>query len=172
LSPDGKSGSGSHVLAPSYQLLFRNIDVFFDSLLHPSGSFPFQANNKYLFLKVVTVSGLPVEEMPCLEVFDLTGRVFHSHSEENNRLMCRWNNDDGDGFFRVARHLHGDFSIVCRFGGHLADKKDKSTLIFKYQNNASFLRCSHPFAFIATGKSSPAITIDVGNEDIDDMRTP
>ena len=81
--------------------------------------------------------------------------------------MCRWNNDDGDGFFRVARHLRGDFSIVCRFGGHLADKKDKSTLIFKYQNNASFLRCSHPFAFIATGKSSSAITIDLGNEDID-----
>ena len=92
---------------------------------------------------------------------------FCSHSEENNRLTCRWNNDEGDGFFRVARHLRGDFSIVCRFGGHLADKKDKSTLIFKYQNNASFLRCSHPFAFIATGKSSSAITIDLGNEDID-----
>ena len=169
LPSDGKS-SGSNVLAPSYQLLFRNIDAFFHSHLSPSlgaATHSFLANERYSFLKVITVSGLPVEEMPCVEVFDLTGVVFHSHSEENNRLMCRWSNDDGDGFFRVAKHLHGDFSVVCRFGGRLADKKDKSTLIFKYQNNASFLQCSHPTAFVRRGKSSSAISMDLGNDDID-----
>ena len=29
----------------------------------------------------------------------------------------------------------GDFSVMCRFGGHHALTRDKTTLIFKYQNN-------------------------------------
>ena len=29
----------------------------------------------------------------------------------------------------------GDFSVMCRFGGHHAMTRDKTTLIFKYQNN-------------------------------------
>jgi hypothetical protein len=30
---------------------------------------------------------------------------------------------------------------MCRFGGHHAMTRDKSTLIFKYQNNTAFLPC-------------------------------
>ena len=49
--------------------------------------------------------------------------------------MCTWNGDYGDGFYRISQDILGDFSIICRFGGHLASTKDKSTLIFKYQNS-------------------------------------
>ena len=92
LSPDSKPGSS--LLAASYQLLFRNMDSIFShssaSSSSSHGPFPsFQLNEKYLFLKVVTVSGLPVEDMPCLEVFDLTGLVFSSHVDRNGQLMCR-----------------------------------------------------------------------------------
>ena len=38
--------------------------------------------------------------------------------------------------FLLLFHLFlGDFSVMCRFGGHHAMTRDKTTLIFKYQNN-------------------------------------
>ena len=36
--------------------------------------------------------------------------------------------------------LPGDFSVMCRFGGHHAMTRDKTTLIFKYQNNTGSYR--------------------------------
>ena len=48
---------------------------------------------------------------------------------------CAWSTEYGDGFFRVSADLVGDFSIMCRFGGGHALTRDKTTLIFKYQNS-------------------------------------
>jgi hypothetical protein len=49
--------------------------------------------------------------------------------------QCTWDDEYGDGFFRISRPILGDFALICRFGGELATNKDKSTLIFKYQNS-------------------------------------
>lgn len=48
--------------------------------------------------------------------------------------MCTWDSEYGDGYFQIDQNILGDFAIICKFGGQLANSKDKSTLIFKYQN--------------------------------------
>jgi hypothetical protein len=75
-----------------------------------------------------------LEEIPCVEVWDINGIIFSSHNGWNPDSSCTWNADYGDGFFKVSKFILGDFSVICRFGGNLANTKDKSTLIFKYQN--------------------------------------
>jgi hypothetical protein len=50
----------THSLAPSYRTLFENVDKVVD---HEG-----YANRKALHLKALTVTGLPVEDMPCIEV--------------------------------------------------------------------------------------------------------
>ncbi len=76
-----------------------------------------------------------MDEIPCVELYDLNGLVFASHTGYKHTNDCTWNSEYGDGFFRVSRDILGDFALICRFGGHLATNKDKSTLIFKYQNS-------------------------------------
>jgi len=120
------------VLSPSYQILFENVDRATDHGGRP---------NPYpLHLKCLAISGLPVDDMPCLEVWDMHGLVFNSHSGMTaSPTRCAWSTEYGDGFFRVAADLRGDFSIMCRFGGSHALTRDKTTLIFKYQNSTGFL---------------------------------
>lgn len=48
--------------------------------------------------------------------------------------MCTWDPEYGDGYFQIDQNILGDFAIICRFGGQLANTREKSTLIFKYQN--------------------------------------
>lgn len=119
-------GDPSHNLAPTYSTLFVNVDKTIDM----NGFL----NDRSAFLKTITVSGLPLEDIPCVEVWDASGILYSSHHGWKADSSCSWNTEFGDGFFKVSQHLLGDYSIVCRFGGHLANTKDKSTLIFKYQN--------------------------------------
>ena len=120
-------------LAPSYRILFENID---EAVNH--GSYP---NISTLHLKCVAISGLPVDEIPCVEIWDTTGVIFNSHSGLKSTNKCTWSSEYGDGFFRVAQDILGDFSVMCRFGGSHATTRDKTTLIFKYQNSTAFLPC-------------------------------
>ena len=113
-------------LAPSYKTLFDNVDKTVDNDGYQN-IFP-------LHLKTITIAGLPVEEIPCVEVWDLSGKVFSSHVGWKHTSMCTWDGEYGDGYFQVAQNILGDFAIICRFGGQLANTKEKSTLIFKYQN--------------------------------------
>jgi hypothetical protein len=86
------------------------------------------------------MAGLPVDEMPCLEIWETDRLVFSSHlidQDDNGKLT--WNAEYGDGYFNISEDIIGDFSIMCRFGGEFANKRDKTTLIFKYQNNTAFL---------------------------------
>jgi hypothetical protein len=124
-------GDPAHSLAPSYRNLFTNVDKIVDNDGY--------LNTEPKYLKTITVAGLPVEEIPCIEVWDLNGMIFSSHSGWNADSSCTWNADYGDGFFKISKFVLGDFSIICRFGGNLASTKDKSTLIFKYQNTTAFL---------------------------------
>ncbi len=120
-------------LAPSYRMLFDNIDKTVDTSGYP--------NRKPLHLKSIAISGLPVDEIPCVELWDMTGLVFNSHNGWKSSNKCTWSSEYGDGFFRVTQDILGDFSVMCRFGGHHAMTRDKTTLIFKYQNNTAFMPC-------------------------------
>jgi hypothetical protein len=109
-------------LAPPFRNLFINVDKIVD-------------NDGYInlepgFLKTITIAGLPVDEIPCIEVWDLNGMVFLSHDGWSADSSCTWNAEYGDGFFKISKFVLGDFSVICRFGGKLANIKDKSTLIF------------------------------------------
>jgi hypothetical protein len=114
-------------LAPSYRILFENVDKTVDT-----GGYP---NRHPVHLKCLAISGLPVDEIPCVEVWDMHGMVFNSHAGWKSTNKCTWSSEYGDGFFRVSHDILGDFSVMCRFGGHHALTRDKTTLIFKYQNN-------------------------------------
>lgn len=120
-------GDPNHALDPSYRTLFSNVD----KTVNNEG----YLNSQPLHLKTLTIAGLPVEEIPCVEVWDLSGKIFSSHVGWKHTNMCTWNAEYGDGYFRVSQNIVGDFAVICRFGGHLANTKDKSTLIFKYQNS-------------------------------------
>jgi len=124
-------GDPAHSLAPSYRNLFANVDKTVDNdgynLTEPK------------YLKTITVAGLPVEDIPCVEVADINGTIYSSHVGWHANSSCTWNAEFGDGFYKVSMNIIGDFSIICRFGGHLSNNKDRSTLIFKYQNSTAFL---------------------------------
>ena len=118
-------------LAPSYRILFENIDKAVDQ-----GGYP---NPQPMHFKCLAISGLPVDEIPCVEVWDMHGQVFVSHIQWKHTNKCTWSADYGDGFFRVSQDIYGDFSVMVRFGGNHALTRDKTTLIFKYQNSTAFL---------------------------------
>ena len=118
-------------LAPSYRILFENIDKAVDL-----GGYP---NGQPMHFKCIAISGLPVDEIPCVEVWDMAGQLFASHVQWKHTNKCTWSADYGDGFFRIASDIQGDFSVMVRFGGHHALTRDKTTLIFKYQNSTAFL---------------------------------
>ena len=118
-------------LAPSYRILFDNVDNAVNNNGFPN---PFP-----IHLKCIAISGLPVDDIPCVEVWDVEGSVYSSHVGMSNHRSCTWSPDYGDGFFRINKDIIGDFSIMCRFGGKHAATRDKTTLIFKYQNNTGFL---------------------------------
>ena len=123
-------------LAPSYRILFENVDKTVDT-----GGYP---NRHPVHLKCLAISGLPVDEIPCVEVWDMHGMVFNSHAGWKSTNKCTWSSEYGDGFFRVSHDILGDFSVMCRFGGHHALTRDKTTLIFKYQNNTGRLVTDKP----------------------------
>jgi hypothetical protein len=88
----------------------------------------------------MALSGLPVDEVPCVEVWDMSGLVFNSHSGlAHSASRCTWSAEYGDGFFKIHEDIVGDFSVMCRFGGSHALTRDKTTLIFKYQNSTGEL---------------------------------
>lgn len=112
---------------PSFAQLFTNIDT----IVH-QGRY---SNPSALFLKSIAISGLPVDELPCLEVWDCNGCLYSSHVQWRPHANCTWNGEYGDGLYIVSTSVLGDFSIMCRFGGQHAMTRDKTTVLFKYQNN-------------------------------------
>jgi len=120
-------------LAPSYRILFENMDRLVDLRLRP--------HSRPIHLKTLAVSGLPVDEIPCVEVWDLTGQVYISHQnfKVKNISDNSWSAEYGDGIFRIAADIMGDFSVMVRFGGAHATKRDKTTIIFKYHNHTGLL---------------------------------
>eukprot|EP00601_Ochromonadales_sp_CCMP2298_P012392 CAMPEP_0173263680 /NCGR_PEP_ID=MMETSP1142-20121109/27520_1 /TAXON_ID=483371 /ORGANISM="non described non described, Strain CCMP2298" /LENGTH=299 /DNA_ID=CAMNT_0014199067 /DNA_START=256 /DNA_END=1152 /DNA_ORIENTATION=- len=117
---------------PAYRTFFENIDRAVDLQAYP--------NTHPLLLRSLSISGLPVEDVPVVEVWDANGRVFCSHVGFSATPVCSWNPEYGDGAFRVCQQVLGDFAVVVRFGGAVADSRDRDMLIFKYQHCTAFLQ--------------------------------
>jgi len=114
-------------------------------------------NNKPLLLTAIALQGIPVEDKPCLDIWDAAGRhVYSSHAdlwddlvETNpwaapNDAVSQW--ADEEGFYRVNVILQGDFCLLCRFGGaHAQDAGDATKIMFRYANTTAFLAAGGPY---------------------------
>ena len=128
-------------LNPSYRILFENVDKAVEQGDYPN---PFP-----LHLKCLAISSLPVEDVPCVEVWDRRGLVFSSHAGDAPVAdRSNWSAEFGDGFFHVDSDIVGDFSVMCRFGGSHALIRDKSTLIFRYQNSTGLDICYYDVVYV------------------------
>ncbi|KAL3923123.1 MAG: hypothetical protein SGILL_001834 [Bacillariaceae sp.] len=131
----------------------------FDDILDHGGFL----NRKPLLLKAIALQGLPVEDEPCIDIWDSSKRhVFSSHPEMwredlylqhqthlfdgNNRPVSKWL--DEDGFYKVNIMLDGDFLLLCRFGGDFAQETtvhDPTKILFRYANNTGCLSGGRPY---------------------------
>jgi hypothetical protein len=115
-------------IPPSLIQFFFNFDQVLDL-----GDF---ANPKPLLLRAVALQGVPVDDKPCLDIWD---------SRQNHVFSSMWDSDsaqwaDEEGFYKVNRILEGDFCLLCRFGGiYSNDLDDPSKVLFRYANSAGFL---------------------------------
>ncbi|GAX13848.1 hypothetical protein FisN_5Lh256 [Fistulifera solaris] len=128
-------------LPASIRTFFRN----FDSTIKLKR----YMNQQPLLLRSIVMRGLPVEEKPCLNIFNAQGdHVYSSHPDLFGDISVtnpyaqqdpgHW--EEEEGFFPVNQILEGDFYLLCRFGGHYADDlSDPSKIIFRYANTTSFL---------------------------------
>lgn len=134
-------------LPPSLQLFFKQ----FDSTVELGG----YLNQKPLLLRAIALQGIPVEDKPCLDIWDSSQRhVYTSHPEimwqgvgvERPNNISQW--ADEEGFYRVNVVLEGDFLVLCRFGGDFAEDPhihDPSKILFRYSNTTGFLSGSYPY---------------------------
>ncbi len=144
-----------NLIPPSLKTLFRN----FDSLIECGGTIQ---KNK-LTLRAITLQGIPVDDMPRIDLWDDYGLVYSSHNnldeipfsnksdytvsgddtvtmnaERCIKQFLMWT--DEEGFYRINKPICSDFLLLCRFGGQYAhDTRDPTKVIFRYANNASFL---------------------------------
>ena len=118
----------SQHIPPSLIQFFRNFDELMDL-----GDF---ANPKPLLLRAVALQGVPVDDKPCLDIWD--SHQNHVYSSLSNQDSAQW--ADEEGFYKVNRILEGDFCLLCRFGGVYAnDLGDPSKVLFRYANSTGFL---------------------------------
>lgn len=124
-------------------------------------------NRKPLLLKAIAIQGIPVENRPCIDIWDGTGsHVYSSHpgvwndlsakdgddsvpqgqniETSHRRGMSQWVEDEG--FYRVNCLLQGDFCLLCRFGGPFAqDATDTTKILFRYANSTAFMESACPY---------------------------
>ncbi|KAG7367541.1 formin homology 2 domain containing protein [Nitzschia inconspicua] len=153
LSKVGKSALAETILRkapPSLRRFFSQFDDVLDR-----GCF---WNCKPLFLKAVALQGLPVEEEPCIDIWNARKEhVFSSHPEiwskepplvspDNRRHLSKWL--DEDGFYQVNALLDGDFLLLCRFGGDFAEdpsEHDPTKILFRYTNTTGCISGGRPY---------------------------
>ena len=163
-------------LSPAYNTLFTN----FDMLVNQHGSLPNPSQTVQLCEIVIT--GLPMEDTPSIEIYDVcNGLVYQSHdylgdsaAEYLCREQCIWSGEYGNGSYVLTNCvLTSDFAIVCRFGGEYASVKDRTTLIFKYQNHAGFISMNNNTNIKtntprrSTAPSQSYTLLHLGRDDVD-----
>jgi len=136
------------LIPPSLLQLFHNFDDLIELRAWP--------NPQSLRLRAITLSGVPVDDLPVVEIWDgATGRVYSSHDStaatndadgvaddsSKTRLFgepAQWT--DEEGFYLIDKPLRSEFTILCRFGGTVADDAyDPTKILFRYINHTAFL---------------------------------
>lgn len=115
-------------IPPSLVTFFRNFDncLQLGTVMNP----------KPLLLRAVAVQGVPVDDKPCIDIWD--SKQQHVYASYDDDTLSQW--ADEEGFYRIDRVLEGDFVLLCRFGGPYMDEtNDPSTVLFRYANTTGFL---------------------------------
>ena len=117
-------------LPPSVITFFNNFNGLVETEMWPTAD--------PLTLKSVLVEGVPVEDLPVLDVYDFSGILYSSH-DGGNVSQHDWQADEGQ-IYRIGKAIDGDFYISCRFGGeHAYDVRDERNYLFRYSNSTRFL---------------------------------
>jgi len=117
-------------LPPSVQTFFINFNNLVETERRPNAS--------PLFLKNILVEGVPVEELPCMDLYDEKGIIYCSHVGNEDQHI--WAPEDGQGLYKVEIGVSGDFYLACRFGGeHAYDCQSSRNYLFRYSNSTRFL---------------------------------
>ena len=124
-------------LPVSLRTFFANFDDVMDMQHY--------VNKKPLLLRAVALQGIPVENKPCLDLWNASGEhVYSSHPDvlENEEAGGQNESDwaGEEGFYQVNQVVQGDFCLLCRFGGPFStDYEDSSKIIFRYANTTAVL---------------------------------
>ncbi|GMI09629.1 hypothetical protein TrVE_jg9695 [Triparma verrucosa] len=119
----------SNSIPPSLKQFFRN----FDDCCELSG-FP---NPSTLTLKSIGISGVPVDDIPCIDIWSSSSQIYSSSAVDSESLQ-QW--DEESGFYKINLDILGDFVIICRFGGeYKEDVNDPTKVLFRYANSTGFL---------------------------------
>jgi hypothetical protein len=120
---------------PSLKQFFRN----FDDCCELQG-FP---NPDTLVLKSIAISGVPVDDIPCIDIWSTKSQVYSSISPSDDDDVDHSSDqhwDEEDGFFKINTNILGDFVILCRFGGeYKSDVNDPTKVLFRYANSTGFM---------------------------------
>lgn len=130
-SSDGNKDMAGHI-PPSLRQFFKNFDEVVRSKRYP--------HPEPLLLKRVLLQGVPVDDMPCVDVWEhgdvVRRQVYSSHDDVSSN---EW--DDDEGSYDIHQILNRDFTLVCRFGGMFArDADDPTKVLFRYVNSTKFLK--------------------------------
>lgn len=136
-------------IPPSLKLFFEQ----FDRVLQLGGFL----NRKPLLLRAIMLQGVPVEDQPCIDIWDSSQQhVYSSHPlvststpRNNKKQISQW--VDEEGFYRINAVLDGEFLVLCRFGGNPAQLSkernihDPSRILFRYTNTTGFMSGGCPY---------------------------
>jgi hypothetical protein len=136
-------------IPPSLKLFFGQ----FDRVLQLGGFL----NRKPLLLRAIMIQGVPVEDQPCIDIWDSSQQhVYSSHPpvststpRNNKKPISQW--VDEEGFYRINAVLDGEFLVLCRFGGDPAQLSkernvhDPSRILFRYTNTTGFMSGGCPY---------------------------
>ena len=98
-------------IPPSLKNFFYNFDCFVEygtfPLLHPNSS------HHRLLLRAITIQGVPVEDMPVLDIYDSKSNLIYTSISSIDVGTDDWG--DEEGFYKINTKLTKDFCIICRF---------------------------------------------------------
>ena len=94
-------------------------------------------------LKSIAISGVPVDDIPCIDIWSTQTKIYSSVHEEDDGDKDYSNDqhwDDEEGFYKINAKVLGDFVILCRFGGEYKhDVNDPTKVLFRYANSTGFM---------------------------------
>ena len=130
ISPNKDKHMSGHI-PPSLGQFFKNFNELVMRKRYP---FP-----EPLLLQCVKLQGVPVDDMPCIDIWEHGDVVRHQvYSSHDDVALNEWHDDEGS--YNIGQILNRDFTLVCRFGGKfLQGVNDPTKVLFRYVNSTKFL---------------------------------